>query len=60
MGFHKRYIDKDIIDTYLKNGSPLKDLFKADAFVIMDDIASKVFKWHESGLSDGEIKLKLI
>lgn len=60
MGFHKRYVDKDVVDTYLKNGSPLKDLFKADAFIFMDSIASQVFKWHEKGLSDEEIKLKLL
>ena len=60
MGFHKRYVDKDVVNTYLKNGSPLKDLFKIDALIFMDNIASDVFKWHKKGLSDEEIKLKLI
>jgi len=60
MGFHKRFVDKDVVNAYLNNGSPLKDLFKADAFIFMDNVASQVFKWFEKGLSDEEIKLKLI
>jgi hypothetical protein len=60
MGFHKRFVDKNVVDTYLKNGSPLTNLFKADAFIFMDEVASKVYKWFEKGLSDEEIKVKLL
>lgn len=60
MGFHKRFVDKNVVDTYLKNGSPLKNLFKADAFIFMDEAATKVFKWVEKGISDEEIKIKLL
>jgi len=60
MGFHKRFVDKNVVDTYLKNGSPLTNLFKADAFIFMDEAASKVYMWFEKGLSDEEIKVKLL
>lgn len=59
MGFNKRFVDSDIITTYLTNNTPLKTLFKADAFIFMDDVASSVFKWFQRGLTDQEIKLKL-
>jgi hypothetical protein len=59
MGFNKRFVDSDIITTYLSNNTPLKTLFKADAFIFMDDVASNAFKWFQKGLTDQEIKLKL-
>jgi hypothetical protein len=58
MGFHKRYVDKDVVKVYLDTDKELKQLFKADAFIFMDDVASKVFQWYEKGLTDQEIKLK--
>ena len=59
MGFNKRFVDSDIITTYLSNNTPLKTLFKADAFIFMDEVASNTFKWFQKGLTDQEIKLKL-
>lgn len=59
MGFNKRYIDKDNIQTFLNGGVTLKTLFKADALIFMDDETSKVFEWYHKGISEEEIKVKL-
>ena len=56
MGFHKRFVSKDTIERHLKEGRSLDDLFKADAFIFMDGLASDVWRWYEKGLTDEEIK----
>ena len=57
MGFHKRIIDKKLIEKYLELKKPLKDLFKVDIIHFDDDISSKVFDLHEKGLTDNQIKI---
>jgi hypothetical protein len=57
MGFHKRIIDKEIILKYLELKKPLKDLFNAEVFLFDDTISSKVYKLHEQGLTDNQIKI---
>jgi hypothetical protein len=52
-------VDTRVIETYLKGEKSLEKLFKADAFIFMDDLASKVFGWHEKGMTDDEIKTKI-
>ena len=59
MGFNKRFIDIDTINRYLDGKENLDVLFRADAFIFMDDMASKVYGWYDKKLSDEEIKLKI-
>jgi len=58
MGFNKRFVDKEIIEFYLKQGKSFSILFKADAFIFMDKESSKVYDWYSSGISDKSIKEK--
>lgn len=59
MGFNKRFVDKKVIETYLNGHSTLEQLFKADALIFMDSLASEVYKLHTKGVSDEDIKLKI-
>jgi len=59
MRLHKRFVSKDTIERHLKEGRSLDDLFKADAFIFMDGLASDVWRWYEKGLTDEEIKTKI-
>ena len=59
MGFNKRFIGKNNIETFLNGGVSLKSLFKADALIFMDNESSKVFEWYNEGASEKEIKIKL-
>jgi len=59
MGFNKRLVSEETIKNSLKNKQPLSDLFKADAIIFMDNLASKVYTLHTEGYSDEEIKLYL-
>lgn len=59
MGFNKRFVSKDTIDKCIKNNEQLTDLFKSDAFIVMDEYASKVFNLFNQGMSDAEIKIIL-
>jgi hypothetical protein len=58
MGFNKRFVDKEIIEYYLKEGKSFSVLFKADAFIFMDAESSKVYEWYTSGKTDDDIKKK--
>lgn len=60
MGFNKRFIGKNNIETFLNGGVTLKSLFKSDALIFMDNESSKVFEWYNKGTSEEEIKVKLI
>lgn len=60
MGFNKRFVDKKTIESYFSNGMTLKDVFKADALIFMDSFASDVFELYTKGISDEEIKSKLL
>ena len=59
MEFYKRFVSQDTIENTLKNKQPLSELFKADAIIFMDNLASKVYTLHSEGHSDEEIKLYL-
>jgi|JI9StandDraft_1071089.scaffolds.fasta_scaffold912712_2 uncharacterized protein (DUF2164 family) len=59
MGFNKRFINKETINIYLKNGLSLEKLFNSDAVIFLDKISSKVYYWYSDGMSDDEINLKL-
>ncbi len=49
----------DTINRYLNEGRSLDELFRADAFIFMDGLASDVYHWYDKGLTDDEIKNKL-
>lgn len=59
MGFNKRFIDFEKVKRCLDEGSKLKDLFRADAIIFLDETSSSVYEWYAKGLSDNEIKTKL-
>ena len=59
MGFNKRFVSKDTIDKCLTDNKSLSEIFKADAFIVMDDYSSKVFNLFKQGMSDAEIKIML-
>lgn len=59
MGFHKRFVSMDTINRHLNEGRSLDELFRADAFIFMDGLASDVYHWYDKGLTDDEIKNKL-
>jgi hypothetical protein len=56
MGFHKRFVDKEIIEFYIKENKSFSILFKADAFIFLDSESSKVYDWYNSGSTDEDIK----
>jgi|LakMenEpi03Aug12_release.lakeMendotaPanAssembly.Ray.scaffolds.fasta_scaffold551200_2 hypothetical protein len=55
MGFNKRLVSKETVQNSFKNKQSLSELFKADAVIFMDSIASKVYSLHKEGYSDKEI-----
>lgn len=59
MGFNKRFVDSEKVKKCLNENGKLKDLFRADAIIFLDEISSEVFEWYSKGMSDGEIKNKL-
>ncbi len=59
MGFNKRFVDTRMIERYLNGEQSLEKLFKADAFIFMDNLSSQVYRWYEKGRSDDEIKNKI-
>jgi hypothetical protein len=59
MGFNKRLVSKETIETTLNNRNSLSDLFKADAVIFMDEIASTAYQLYQEGHSDNQIKKKL-
>lgn len=59
MGFNKRFVGKDEITKFLNGECTLKDLFKADAVILLDETSSRVFKMYQKKITDNEIKSKL-
>jgi hypothetical protein len=55
MGFHKRYIDKNLIETYIVKNKMISDLFKADAFIFMDKESSKLYESFSYKMSNEDI-----
>ena len=39
MGFNKRFVSREVIETSFNNNKPLSELFKSDAFIFMDDMS---------------------
>lgn len=59
MGFNKRFVDTKVIESYLNGGRTLDELFRADAFIFLDKLASEVYRWYDRGLTEEEIKLNI-
>jgi len=59
MGFNKRFVDTKVIESYLNGGRTLDELFRADAFIFLDELASEVYRWYDKGLTEEEIKLNI-
>lgn len=55
MGFNKRIIDWNFIDTNLKQGKTFKEIFDAGAIVFMDRRSSKAYELFLKKFSDSEI-----
>ena len=58
MGFHKRFITKDII--MLTKEEHLDTLFSSDALIFEDDWSMQFYNMYYDGLTIKEIKEKLI
>lgn len=56
MGFNKRFVDIETVNTYLSEEKNLDELFKSDALIFMDKMSSEVYNWHCNNLTRDEIK----
>lgn len=56
MGFNKRFISEETIKTQIKQNEKLSNLFKADAFIFLDEFSTKVYSLFSEGLDDKTIK----
>jgi hypothetical protein len=59
MGFHKRYLNKEIIYRSLKENKIINLFTKADAFVFEDNESSYAYSLFEEGKTNNEILEKL-
>lgn len=59
MTFTKRFYNKKLIYTWLKNNHKLVDIFKPNAYIFEDDISIKVYGWYMEGLTEEQILKKL-
>jgi len=59
MGFHKRYLNKEIIYRSLKENKIINLFTKADAFVFEDNESSYAYTLFEEGKTNDEILEKL-
>lgn len=59
MGFHKRYLNKEIIYRSLKENKIINLFTKADAFMFEDDESSYAYTLFEEGNTNNEILEKL-
>lgn len=59
MGFHRRYINSEILLNLLKGNEPLKRIFNADALIFSDNLSEKIYELHIEGLTNKEILNKL-
>lgn len=59
MGFHRRYINSEILLNLLKGNEPLKKIFNADALIFIDNLSEKIYELHIEGFTNKEILNKL-
>lgn len=57
MGFNKKYITKETIELQIKNNKSIKDLFKSDSFIFLDETSQKVYNLFCEGLDEKDITL---
>ena len=53
---NKRYLSIESIKEKLNTGFTFKDIFKADAIIFLDKLASDVYKLYQNGVSEIEVK----
>jgi hypothetical protein len=53
---NKRYLSIESIKDKLNTGFAFKDIFKADALIFLDKLASDVYKMYQNGVSEIEVK----
>lgn len=59
MGFNKRFVDKEMIESFRNDKMSLDDIFKGDAIIILDEVANFVYNLHTKKINVDEIKLKI-
>lgn len=59
MGFHRRYINSEILLNLLQNDEPLEKIFNVEALIFTDNLSEKIYKLHVEGLTNKEIINKL-
>lgn len=55
MGFNKKYVTKESIERQIKLKKPLKELFRADGFIFIDELSTKVYEMICNGYSDEQV-----
>lgn len=56
MGYNKRFVDENLINDFLEGKQNLQDIFKSDAIILMDNIATETFKLYQKQLDETKIK----
>jgi hypothetical protein len=59
MGFNKRFVDKEMIESFRNGKTTLDEIFKGDAIILLDDIANKVYTLYIQKTPIDLIKTKL-
>jgi hypothetical protein len=59
MGFNKRFVDKEMIVLFISGKTTLDEIFRADAVILLDDIANTVYKLYIQKTPIDLIKIKL-
>jgi hypothetical protein len=54
MGFHRRIINSEVTDSYLKE-EKLSILYSSESLIFMDKKSSKIFDLYKSGKKENEI-----
>jgi hypothetical protein len=56
---NKRYLSIEAIKDKLNTGFAFKEIFKADALIFLDKLASDVYKMYQNGVSEIEVKKQI-
>ncbi len=55
-----KYLKKELIIDLLTSGDSLREIFKADSIIFMDDFVRDVYDLYRQGFSEEEILNKLL
>ena len=56
MGFSKRLICKETLQSCFNNKKPLSELFNMDAVIFMDEISFDAYQMYHDGIPESQIK----